>query len=92
MIHYIITVLGDYAAEHNLLACRYVREGLLSLSLDMNALRVHIQCVEDTQALRDALPQHGLVAFVGNGAILPRCQFELAKHVIESESLWRRAC
>lgn len=41
-------------------------------SQDARALRRHVDCVEDTEALRNALPGLGLVAFVGNGAILPR--------------------
>ena len=35
--------------------------------------QAHVECVEDTQALRDQLPGLGLVAFVGDGAVLPRC-------------------
>lgn len=43
------------------------------MRLDARALQSHVECVEDTEALRDSLPAMGLVAFVGNGAILPRC-------------------
>lgn len=51
---------------------RYVRAGLYYSEQDAAALQRHVACVEDTQALRDALPGLGLVAFIGNGAILPR--------------------
>lgn len=36
-------------------------------------LQAHVESVEDQQALRDALPSLGLVAFVGDGSLLPRC-------------------
>jgi predicted ABC-class ATPase len=51
---------------------RYVRAGLFYGAQDAAALRRHVDCVEDTEALRNALPGMGLVAFVGNGSILPR--------------------
>ncbi|WFD19111.1 hypothetical protein MCAP1_001332 [Malassezia caprae] len=35
-------------------------------------LAQHVHTVEDQAALRKLLPQHGLVAFVPNGALLPR--------------------
>ena len=35
-------------------------------------LRTHVQSVRDQQALREQLRQNGLVAFVGNGSVLPR--------------------
>lgn len=40
--------------------------------LDLAALERHIAVVEDQQALRRQLPEHGIVAFVANGSILPR--------------------
>ncbi|TVR04494.1 MAG: ATPase [Deltaproteobacteria bacterium] len=45
---------------------------LVHTALDARALRHHVLTVEDTRALRDQLAPHGLVAFVGNGAVLPR--------------------
>ena len=54
-------------------SCRYVEKGLHYRQQDQEALSAHVCCVEDTQALRDALPRLGLIGFVGNGAILPRC-------------------
>ena len=52
---------------------RYVLEGLTYARQDARALAAHVECVEDSQALRDLLPGLGLVAFVADGAILPRC-------------------
>jgi predicted ABC-class ATPase len=49
-----------------------VADGLFMASLDETALRLHVETVEDAQALRAALAEHGLVAFVGDGAHLPR--------------------
>ena len=46
--------------------------GLLYSTQDGAALRKHVDCVEDTHWLRSELPRLGLVAFVGNGSILPR--------------------
>jgi predicted ABC-class ATPase len=51
---------------------RYVKAGLYYSEQDQVAVQAHVACVEDTQALRDALPGLGLVAFIGNGSILPR--------------------
>lgn len=51
---------------------RYVEKGLCYKQQDVGALQHHIEVVEDTQFLRQQLPGLGLVAFVGNGAILPR--------------------
>lgn len=54
------------------LYCRAVHAALFYPSLDGGSIWSHIQTVEDTEALRQALPGLGLVGFVGNGAILPR--------------------
>ena len=43
-----------------------------SPELDRAAFVLHIECVEDQQALRSMLRDAGLAAFVANGAILPR--------------------
>jgi predicted ABC-class ATPase len=40
--------------------------------LDRAALERHAAVIEDQEALRAALPDAGLVAFVGNGSVLPR--------------------
>ena len=55
-----------------------MHSGLLYAQQDRRALQAHVECVEDTQALRDQLPALGLVAFVGDGAILPRCALHTA--------------
>lgn len=39
---------------------------------DQSAVERFVDSLEDTDALRRALPQHGLVAFVADGAVLPR--------------------
>jgi predicted ABC-class ATPase len=41
-------------------------------SLDLERLERHAAAVEDQEALREALGASGLVAFVGNGSVLPR--------------------
>jgi len=40
--------------------------------LDVESLERHAAVVEDQEALREALDASGLVAFVGNGSVLPR--------------------
>ncbi|HEX7050905.1 MAG TPA: ABC-ATPase domain-containing protein [Longimicrobiales bacterium] len=45
---------------------------LLFESLDAGELRRHVETVEDADALRQQLEPRGLVAFVGDGALLPR--------------------
>jgi predicted ABC-class ATPase len=49
-----------------------VEEALLFPSLDAEALRRHVETVEDARALRAQLEDRGLVAFVAEGAVLPR--------------------
>lgn len=50
-----------------------VRRSLVFDNLDTEAARRHVRSVEDQSALRDALDERGLVAFVADGAVLPRC-------------------
>ncbi|HEX6939251.1 MAG TPA: ABC-ATPase domain-containing protein [Longimicrobiales bacterium] len=67
------TVLGTRAAR--LLTgdvVEAIERALLFEALDDAALRTHLETVEDARALRDQLEAHGLVAFVADGAILPR--------------------
>jgi predicted ABC-class ATPase len=59
------------------LCSRSVQAALFYPALDGNSIWTHLQAVEDTDALRQALPGVGLVGFVGNGAILPRKRWEL---------------
>lgn len=50
----------------------YVSSAFLYSAIDKTALKRHICCVEDTAFLRNALSSLNLVAFVGNGSVLPR--------------------
>ncbi|QSB13841.1 ABC-ATPase domain-containing protein [Natronosporangium hydrolyticum] len=49
-----------------------VEASLRHANLDAEALRRHVELYLDQEALRSALPERGLVAFVGDGAVLPR--------------------
>lgn len=49
-----------------------VDASLLWAALDHADVRAVVDCVEDTDALRQMLARHGLVAFVADGAVLPR--------------------
>jgi predicted ABC-class ATPase len=51
---------------------RLAERCLRHASLDAGALREHVILYRDQEALRDQLAGRGLVAFVGDGAILPR--------------------
>ena len=51
---------------------RVVREALTSARVDPEAAHVHVEVVEDADYLRKRLPALGLVAFVADGATLPR--------------------
>ncbi|MGB0564824.1 MAG: ABC-ATPase domain-containing protein, partial [Spirulinaceae cyanobacterium] len=66
-------ILGRQAAG---LLCDDVPElvarSLLYANLNADALRRHIETAEDADALRDQLATQDLIAFVANGAILPR--------------------
>lgn len=66
-------ILGHQAAElltEDVPAA--VAEGLFFDALDEDQLREHVETVEDARALRDQLAPRGLVAFIADGAILPR--------------------
>ena len=67
------TILGKTARD---LLCRtlprIVRRALRPKQRDESALVQHADTVEDQVALREALEAHGLVAFVADGACLPR--------------------
>jgi predicted ABC-class ATPase len=49
-----------------------VEQTLFYKSLDGAALQRHSDTVEDAEALRNQLPERGLIAFIADGAILPR--------------------
>ncbi|MDQ3638959.1 MAG: ABC-ATPase domain-containing protein, partial [Actinomycetota bacterium] len=51
---------------------RVVREALTPTGVDVEAARAHVEAVEDANYLRDRLPELGFVAFVAEGAVLPR--------------------
>ncbi len=63
-------VLGDAAEE--LLLRRLPRAVEEALSLEEAELRRHVEAWRLQEELRAALPRHRLVAFVGDGSILPR--------------------
>ena len=52
---------------------RIVDQALIYANLDPAALTIHLNAAEDVDTLRGQLPQLGLVAFVADGSILPRC-------------------
>eukprot|EP00178_Gracilaria_changii_P028313 TRINITY_DN988_c0_g1_i1.p1 TRINITY_DN988_c0_g1~~TRINITY_DN988_c0_g1_i1.p1 ORF type:complete len:623 (-),score=76.21 TRINITY_DN988_c0_g1_i1:1109-2977(-) len=52
---------------------------------DANHLRRHVESIEQQQALRDMLPEKGLIAFVIDGAILPRLSGASDKPLRESD-------
>ncbi|GAA0409300.1 ABC-ATPase domain-containing protein [Streptomyces luteireticuli] len=65
----------DGRAAEDLLCRRLPRlaeRALCHGALDAAAIRRFIETVEDSRALREALPGLGLVAFVADGAVLPR--------------------
>ncbi|MDQ3926458.1 MAG: ABC-ATPase domain-containing protein [Actinomycetota bacterium] len=49
-----------------------VREALTPAGVDVEESRAHVEVVEDACHLRRRLPELGLVAFVADGAVLPR--------------------
>jgi predicted ABC-class ATPase len=66
-------ILGRQAAE---MLCEDIPEivdqSLIYQSLSPKAVRHHVETVEDADWLRNQLSQRNLIAFVPNGAILPR--------------------
>lgn len=66
-------ILGRQAAE---MLCEDIPEivdrALIYQSLSPKEIRLHVETVEDADWLRRQLPDRDLVAFVPNGAILPR--------------------
>ncbi len=65
-------ILGRAAAQLVSSSLEAVRSALFYSASDPGALRTHVETVEDAVALRSQLIERGLVAFVANGAILPR--------------------
>ncbi|MFI9230315.1 ABC-ATPase domain-containing protein [Streptomyces rimosus] len=66
--------IDGHAAEHVLcgLLPKVVERALRYTALDADDVRAFADAVEDSDALRSALPGLGLVAFVADGAVLPR--------------------
>jgi predicted ABC-class ATPase len=67
------TVLGRQA---NAMLCEDVPDivsALLYDALDKKAIQQQVETVEDADWIREQLPKQNLVAFIANGAILPRC-------------------
>ncbi len=67
------TVLGKEAQEmffHEI--PKVVEASLFADSLPVSALRNHVETIEDQEFLRDRLDGLGVVAFVGDGSVLPR--------------------
>ena len=66
-------VLGRQAVE---MLCedlpKLVKASLLYQVLDAQGIQQQVETIEDADWLRQQLPQHNLIAFVANGAILPR--------------------
>jgi len=49
-----------------------VDKSLFYRSHDPSRVKAHVDAAEDQEYLREMLPQNGLVAFIGDGSILPR--------------------
>ncbi len=64
-------ILGREAAQLLTLRLPEVLDRVFD-TLDPTALRSHVHCIEDQVALRKQLNDHGLVAFLAEGSILPR--------------------
>lgn len=65
-------IRGDAAAELVGRALAALDRSLFFAALDARALQQHVETVEDGVALRSQLSDQGLVAFIADGAHLPR--------------------
>ncbi len=65
-------ILGRQAAAMLCDDLPKIVDALLFKSLDHKAIQHQVETMEDADWLRQQLPQHNLIAFVANGAILPR--------------------
>ncbi|MDX1764970.1 MAG: ABC-ATPase domain-containing protein, partial [bacterium] len=67
------TILGREAADMMTNEVpRIVEQALFYAQIDHDRLRRHVEVVEDQEHIRSLLADQGLVAFVADGAILPR--------------------
>ncbi|MGI9589770.1 MAG: P-loop domain-containing protein, partial [Myxococcota bacterium] len=64
---------------------------LLWESVDPEEVRDFVACIENQEHLRALLPEHGLIAFVGDGAILPRESGASDRPLRESDAVPFRA-
>ncbi len=66
-------IMGRQAAD---LLCRELpllaERAMIYASLDAEKIKSHVQTIEDQEYLRSRLREKGLIAFVGNGAMLAR--------------------
>ncbi|MBD2110789.1 MULTISPECIES: ABC-ATPase domain-containing protein [Cyanophyceae] len=80
-------IAGRQAAE---LLCEsvpaLVEETLLYNALDGAKLQHHVNTAEDAEELRSQLAAHNLVAFIADGAILPRCS-GVDDHPLEDQAV-----
>ncbi len=51
---------------------KFIRRATIEREIDREALEHHCQIIEDQEAMRAQLEERNLVAFVGDGSILPR--------------------
>ncbi len=51
---------------------KMIRKATLERELNLEALKLHCETIEDQEALREQLTENNLVAFIANGSILPR--------------------
>ena len=67
------TVAADHAREMFFREIpAIVRASLIYRNLDAARIREHVETAEDADFIRESLPEMGLVAFVADGAVLPR--------------------
>ena len=80
-------ILGRQAEEmlcEELIAI--AKQALHYENLCADSIQQHIEAVEDQNALREQLQEHGLVAFVGNGSTLPRRSGVDDRPLVQSQS------
>ena len=67
------SILGNVAYRiFDSVLSELVRTCFSTTNIDMEDLRHHVDCIDDQAFLQDQLDSLGLVAFICNGAILPR--------------------
>ena len=82
-------ILGRGAVEMLCEEIPKVVETLRYSSLDSPTIQKHVETAEDADWLRQQLPKHGLVAFIANGAILPRRSGVDARPLLEETIPWQ---